>query len=57
LDHATGRPGSYDIVARIGKEVREQVLRPNDIVSYGEDTGMVLYLIINGNIVLDSAGG
>jgi hypothetical protein len=55
-DHGVGRPGSYDIVARIGKEAREQVLRPDDILSYGEDTGMILYLIINGNIVIDSAG-
>ena len=56
LDHATGRPGSYDLIARIGQDVRDQVLKASDILSYVEDTGMILYLIINGNIVIDSAG-
>ncbi len=57
-----GRVGSYDLVARIlddggiddlGKHFE---LRENDIVSYGEDTGFLLYLIINGNVVIESAG-
>ena len=55
-DHATGLPGSYDIVARIARDVGELALKQDDILSYGEDTGMILYVIINGNIVIDSAG-
>lgn len=58
-DHANGFPGSFDIVARIVMDPdAEQVLRlrENDILSYGEDTGLLFYVIINGNIVIDSAG-
>ena len=55
-DHPNGRPGSFDIVARVDKEIREPVLRADDILSYGEDTGMIFYIIINGNIVIESAG-
>jgi len=55
-DHANGRPGSFDIVSRIGGDVRDAVLHNTDILSYGEDTGMLFYAIINGNIVIDSAG-
>lgn len=47
-------PGSYDIVAKVGRE--RPVLEAGDVLSYGEDTGVILYLIINGNIVIDSAG-
>jgi hypothetical protein len=50
------RPGSFDIVARIASRMDELVLKPSDILSYGEDTGMILYAIINGNIVIESAG-
>ena len=55
-DHPNGRPGSFDIVARVDKEIREPALRADDILSYGEDTGMIFYIIINGNIVIESAG-
>lgn len=55
-DHANGRPGSFDIVGRIGGDTRDAVLGNTDILSFGEDTGMLFYVIINGNIVIDSAG-
>lgn len=54
-DRRLARPGAYDIVARIG-EIGRPVLRPDDIVSFGEDTGVLMYVIINGNIVIDAAG-
>lgn len=54
------RPGTYDIVARIlsPRDRRDRIfkLRDNDILSYGPDTGFIYYLIINGNIVIESAG-
>ena len=51
------RPGAYDIIARIGDvSVGRPVLRRDDIVSFGEDTGVLLYVIINGNVVIDAAG-
>lgn len=55
-NHANGRPGSFDIVARIDQARNKPVLQANDILSYGEDTGMIYYIIINGNIVIESAG-
>ena len=55
-DHANGRPGSFDIVGRIGGDAQDAILHKSDILSYGEDTGMLYYIIINGNIVIDSAG-
>lgn len=54
-DRRLARPGAYDIVARIG-DVGRAVLTNEDIVSFGEDTGVILYLIINGNVVIDVAG-
>ncbi len=50
------RPGAYDIVARIGKAFDQAQLLPDDILSFNGDTGVVLYMIINGNIVIDVAG-
>lgn len=55
-DRGRVRPGSFDIVARLAPQPGELVLKPSDILSYGEDTGMILYAIINGNIVIESAG-
>ena len=55
-DHADGRPGSFDIVAKVNGNAVQQVLEANDILSYGEDTGVIYYIIVNGNIVIDSAG-
>jgi hypothetical protein len=53
----TLRPGSYDFIARLGDvAARRPILLPNDIISYGDDTGVVMYIIVNGNIVIDSAG-
>lgn len=55
-DRANGRPGSFDIVARILEQIQAPKLRPSDILSYNEDTAMLFYIIINGNIVIESAG-
>jgi len=49
------QPGAYDLVARIDRELTD-IISTGDIVSFNEDTGVVMFLIINGNIVIDSAG-
>lgn len=54
-DHRDARPGAFDLVARIGELGRPQ-LRAEDILSFAEDTAVLYYIIINGNIVIDSAG-
>jgi hypothetical protein len=52
-----GVAGAYDIVARIDMADVDHVIRPTDIVSFGEDTGVILYfIIVNGNTVIESAG-
>ncbi len=56
LNKGTGRPGAYDIVAKINGNPRDLRLTRNDIISFHEDTAIVLYMIINGNIVVESAG-
>jgi len=50
------RAGGFDFVARIGKETGKLILAKDDILSYGDDTALLMYLIINGNIVVESAG-
>jgi len=55
-DHAHARSGAFDLVARIGRERGPAVLRPTDILSFNDDTAVLYYIIINGNIVIDSAG-
>jgi hypothetical protein len=55
-DHRDAHPGAFDLVARIGTDLRPQALRADDILSFNEDTGVILYAIINGNIVIESAG-
>ena len=55
-DRKLARPGAYDLVARIGAEVRKPVLLDGDIVSYNDDTAVVYYIIVNGNIVIEAAG-
>ncbi len=55
-DNNIGRVGAYDIIAKINADTIEHRLNRDDIITYGEDTGMLLYLIINGNIVIESAG-
>jgi hypothetical protein len=56
LRSGEGRPGAYDLVARIGAQAGRNVLEAGDILSFNEDTGVILYMIVNGNIVIDSAG-
>lgn len=55
-DRGSARPGSYDLVAQTGGQTERPVLRAEDILSYADDTGLILYVIIDGNIVIDSAG-
>jgi hypothetical protein len=61
-DHRLARPGSYDLVARIVKRLPEDLqnqrfrLQDTDILSYAEDTGVILYTVIGSNIVVDTAG-
>lgn len=55
-DKKIGEIGTYDLVARIGDDIGDMILKPSDILSYGDDTGMLLYVIINGNVVIESAG-
>lgn len=50
------RPGAYDIIMRIDDSFGDARLRADDIVSYGDDTGIIMFMIINGNIVIDVAG-
>lgn len=54
-DRGLMRPGAFDVVARIGK-ARDPVLLDGDVVSYADDTAVVLFMIVNGNIVIESAG-
>lgn len=55
-NRADTAPGAYDVIARVGSDSNPVVL-PIDVISFGEDTGVVLYsIVINGNTVLDSAG-
>lgn len=56
LRSGEGRPGAYDLVARTGAQAGRNVLEAGDVLSFNEDTGVILYMIINGNIVIDSAG-
>jgi len=55
-DNKRKLPGSYDIIVRVGDDFRDPILRPDDIVSYDDDTATVLFAIINGNIVIDVSG-
>lgn len=56
LGRGSAVAGAYDIIARVGTNTA-QVISATDVISFGEDTGVVLYyIIINGNIVIDSAG-
>ena len=52
----TAVAGSYDIVARVSTDTTPAI-QPHDVISFGEDTGVVFYyIIINGNVVIDVAG-
>lgn len=56
-DHKNARPGAYDIVAQFGPlSLRRPVLRASDILAWNDDTAVLYYLIVNGNVVIDSAG-
>ncbi len=51
-----GIAGAYDIIARVDTNPVHAILA-NDIISFGEDTGVILYfIIVNGNTVIESAG-
>lgn len=52
----TSHAGSYDLVAKINPQPGKAVLAKSDILSYAEDTAVLMYVIINGNIVIESAG-
>ncbi len=53
---ADARPGAYDIIMRVNDDFRDPRLRADDIVSYGDDTAFLMFVIINGNVVIDIAG-
>lgn len=55
-DARNARPGSYDLVAQMGPQSERPLLRPQDIVSYAEDTGLIMYMIVDGHVVVDAAG-
>jgi hypothetical protein len=55
-DLANARPGAYDIIMRVNDDFRDPRLQPGDIVSYGDDTAFLMFVIINGNVVIDIAG-
>ena len=49
-------PGAFDIIVRVNGDFRDRRLRPDDIVSYDDDTAIVLFAIVNGNVVMDISG-
>lgn len=53
---ADAQPGAYDIIMRINDDFWDPHLRADDIVSYGDDTAFLMFVIINGNVVIDIAG-
>lgn len=55
-DRGAAQPGAYDIIARVADQPGRAVVSNDDIISFGDDTGVILYMIINGNVVIDSAG-
>jgi dienelactone hydrolase len=60
-DAALARPGAYDMIARVVDEFPTDPnlsLRVNDsdVISFGDDTGVIAYQIIDGHIVMDIAG-
>lgn len=50
------QPGAYDIIMRINDDFADARLRADDIISYGKDTAIIMFVIINGNVVIDVAG-
>lgn len=53
---ANVQPGAYDIIMRINDDFADPRLRATDIISYGNDTAIIMFVIINGNVVIDIAG-
>lgn len=53
---ADAQPGAYDIIMRINDDFADARLRADDIISYGSDTAIIMFVIINGNVVIDVAG-
>lgn len=53
---ADSRPGAFDFIARIDRPFDDLRLLPGDILSYDEDTAMMMFMIINGNVVIEVAG-
>lgn len=53
---ADAQPGAYDIIMRINDDFAHARLRADDIISYGNDTAILMSVIINGNVVIDVAG-
>lgn len=49
-------PGAFDIIVRIDDDFEDNRLRRDDIISYGDDTAIVLFAIVNGNVVIDISG-
>lgn len=55
-DVADSRPGAFDFIARIDRPFDDLRYHGDDILSYNEDTAMMMFVIINGNVVIDVAG-
>jgi len=54
-------PGSYDFVARVvpdfpTADVLTYQVRDDDVVSFGDDTGVIVYDLIDGHIQMDISG-
>lgn len=48
--------GAFDFIARIDRSFADLRFHADDILSYNEDTAMLKFVIINGNVVIDVAG-
>jgi hypothetical protein len=60
-DAALARPGAYDMIARVVEDFPADPNLPlrvndSDVVSFGDDTGVIAYQIIDGHITMDIAG-
>ena len=55
-DHAHARPGAFDLVARVGAQPGKLVLERDDILAFNDETAVLFYDIIDGNIVIETAG-
>lgn len=55
-DLANARAGAYDIVMRVNGDFGNPRLRPDDIVSYGDDTAFLMFVAHNSHLVIDVSG-